>query len=125
MAKTHFIWEGYKALTQMRKLTEAEAIETLEDLWPGYPVHELVRAEGNEAKALAALHGNGQGPGNGQSPETTQGDAASGSEDMNTIIRTQARRSRPPQAEDGQQAAGAGDFIRQRYTERYQRQGQD
>ncbi len=119
MAKTHFIWEGYKALTQMRKLTEAEAIETLEGIWPGYPVHELVRAEGNEAKALATLHGNGQ------SPETVQEGAASGSEDMNTTIRTQARRGRPPQAQDGHQPAAGDDFIRQRYTQRYRPQDQD
>jgi hypothetical protein len=119
MAKTHFLWEGYKSLTQMRRLTEDEAIETLEDIWPGYPVRELVRAEGDERKALQLLHGTGQDTG------TAQEGAASGSEDMNTIIRGRARKARA-QPEDGQQAAGQDDdFIRRRFTARYQRQGQD
>lgn len=122
MAKTHFIWEAYKGLTQMRRLTEAEAIETLEDIWPGYPVHELVRAEGDEAKALAALHGTSQGPEDGQQGAPENGQQAP-PEDMNTIIRGRARSGRLSQAEDGQQAA-SDDFIRQRYTERYRSQGQ-
>lgn len=123
----HFIWSAFLALSQERRMTEQQAIDTLLEIWPSHPVEALLKAEGDERKALALLHGTTQGSASGQ-------DAAEPDpQDMNTLMRTKARRGtlsgpengQQAAADNGQQAAGRDDdFIRQRYTERYRSQGQ-
>ncbi len=129
MAKQHFLWPAYVALTQQRAMTAEAAIEALQDLWPNMPVAELVRAEGDVPKALASIHGNAesqgdnqQGSGAIQQGQQGQSPQAPDPADFNAQIRARASgldrsvtvdTSAPATAYDPEQ-----DFIRQRFAER-------
>lgn len=53
MAKRHWLWDAYVALTQQRAMTEDDAMGQLESIWPTLPVRAIVRAEGNVNVTLA------------------------------------------------------------------------
>jgi len=127
MAKQHFLWPAYVALTQQRAMTAEAAIEALQDLWPNMPVAELVRAEGDVPKALASIHGSADSQGDNQRGTGTaqQGqsqEAEIDPNDFNAAIRRRVQgldrsvtvdTSDPATAYDPEQ-----DFIRQRFAER-------
>lgn len=142
MAKRHWMWDAYLALTQERRMTESEAIGELTALWPSLPVFELVRAEGDVSRTLGDVMNQphqrqqGQQQGNQQGSGNAQGERQEPThdpQDLNAAIRARAGVSsgasnltnadilsagtgRKP---DGQDAERADGFIRGRFAERY------
>jgi hypothetical protein len=138
MARRHWIWDAYRALTQERRMTEAEAIGELTALWPSLPVFEIVRAEGDLSRTLGDLiepqqqsqgssgqqqqQGNQQGSGNQQQEQIDPND-------FNAVIRARASRNGAHTAilprsaltgiKDDPEYDGSQDFVRQGFRDKY------